>query len=205
MGPESRTGAVITAAGRSSRMGMFKPLLKIGSITAVERVVSTYQAAGINDIVVVTGNNAEELENSLKHFGVVFLRNDMYKDNEMFDSVKIGLDYLKEKCDKVFISPVDVPLFTTDTIKALLKSKRNVGIPAYKEKTGHPIILDNNAVARILTYNGSSGLRGAITNLSLEIEYIETTDPGTVYDMDTQADYADILKLYSERTGESKE
>jgi len=192
-----RTGAIITAAGRSSRMGVFKPLLKIGNLTVVEHIIRIFQAASVKNIAIITGNKAEELENSLKCSEIVFLRNTLYEHNEMFDSIKIGLDYQKEKCDKIFITPVDVPIFSSDTVKALLSCKKDVGIPTYEGKTGHPIILGNEAVTKILKLSGSGGLRNIITELSLEIEYIETEDQGILYDIDTQEDYAGILKLYS--------
>ena len=47
------------AAGFSSRMGGLKPLLPLGSGTAVERVVASLREAGVHDIVVVTGHQAE--------------------------------------------------------------------------------------------------------------------------------------------------
>jgi CTP:molybdopterin cytidylyltransferase MocA len=50
-----KTGAVIVAAGMSSRMHDFKPLLKIGSITIVQRIIATLQQAGVDLIVLVTG------------------------------------------------------------------------------------------------------------------------------------------------------
>ena len=199
-----KIGAVITAAGKSLRMGSFKPLLKIGDLSVAEHVIKNFQAAGIKDIVLVTGYNAEELENSLRCLDLVFLRNDMYEYNKMFDSVKIGLQYFKDTCEKILLTPVDVPLFTADIVKALLECKANVGIPLYREKTGHPVILDNTAINKILMYIGSGGLRGAITNLSLKIEYIKTRDKGILYDVDTQEDYTNILKLYAQRSGKRK-
>ena len=51
--------AVILAAGYSSRMGDFKPLMPIGEKTAVEMLVDSFLAAGIRRIVVVTGYNRE--------------------------------------------------------------------------------------------------------------------------------------------------
>ena len=56
------TGAVIAAAGMSSRMGKFKPMLSIGAISIAQRIVATFQQAGVSRIVVVTGYRAEELE-----------------------------------------------------------------------------------------------------------------------------------------------
>jgi len=200
-----RTGAIITAAGKSSRMGVFKPLLKIGSLTAVEHIIRSFRAASVNNIAIITGNNAEKLEDSLRDSGAVFLKNDRYERNEMFDSIKIGLEYQKDRCDKIFITPVDVPLFASDTVEALLCCKSDVGIPAHKGKTGHPVVLGNAAAAKIFAYSGSGGLRDAITELSLEIERVETEDRGILYDIDTREDYSNLLKLYSELSGGRKQ
>ena len=67
-------GAIIVAAGMSSRMGEFKPMLPVGSITMIERIIHTMETAGVDYIVVITGNNAEQLENKLRHMGVVFFK-----------------------------------------------------------------------------------------------------------------------------------
>ena len=40
------TGAVVVAAGMSSRMGEVKPMLCIGSIPLAQRVISTLRQAG---------------------------------------------------------------------------------------------------------------------------------------------------------------
>lgn len=95
-----RFGVLITAAGMSSRMGQFKPMLSIGSISVAQRVVSTFRQAGADRIVMVTGYNAVTLERHLSGNGVVFLRNEDYATTHMFDSVKIGLRYLQALRDR---------------------------------------------------------------------------------------------------------
>ena len=115
-------GAVIVAAGMSSRMGDFKPMLNIGSISIAQRIVATFHQAGVSRIAVVTGYNAQQLERHLSNSGLVFLRNEAYATTEMFDSAKIGLAYLKDKCDRILFTPVDIPLFTAATVAALIDS-----------------------------------------------------------------------------------
>lgn len=117
-----QTAALIVAAGMSSRMGDFKPMLSIGSISIAQRVVATFQQAGIRRIVMVTGFNAVTLERHLSGNGVIFLRNEDYETTQMFDSVKIGLAYLRGKCDAVLFTPVDIPLFTASPVRSLLDS-----------------------------------------------------------------------------------
>ena len=70
------SAALIVAAGMSSRMGDFKPMLNIGSISIAQRVVATFQQAGVGKIVMVTGYNATTLERHLAGNGIIFLRND---------------------------------------------------------------------------------------------------------------------------------
>ena len=106
-----RVGAVIVAAGMSTRMDDFKQLMKIGNLTMVERVVINFLRTGVKDIVMVTGYRADEVEKSLRHFGITFLRNEDYETTQMFDSAKMGLNYLKDRCEKVLFCPADVPFF----------------------------------------------------------------------------------------------
>ena len=54
-------GALILAAGYSSRMGSFKPLLPVGGMPAIKRVVYSIHRSGIKDIIIVTGYNRELL------------------------------------------------------------------------------------------------------------------------------------------------
>ena len=54
-----QTGALIVAAGKSSRMGDFKPMLQLGSISIAQRVINNFRQAGISKVVVVTGYKAD--------------------------------------------------------------------------------------------------------------------------------------------------
>ena len=78
-------GALIVAAGMSKRMGEFKPMLSIGSISVAQRVVATLSQAGVSKIVMVTGYNATMLERHLAGNGIIFLRNEEYETTQMFD------------------------------------------------------------------------------------------------------------------------
>ena len=56
-----KTGAVVLAAGLSSRMKSFKPMLPLAGSTVIKTAISTLRAAGVTTIEVVTGKNAEAL------------------------------------------------------------------------------------------------------------------------------------------------
>ncbi|MBR4210456.1 MAG: NTP transferase domain-containing protein [Lachnospiraceae bacterium] len=196
---ESRkeTAALIVAAGMSSRMGDFKPMLNIGSISIAERVVATFQQAGIEHIIMVTGYNATTLERHLSGNGIVFLRNEQYETTQMFESACIGLSYLKDKCHRILFTPVDIPLFTASTVETLLASNAPLACPVCEGKEGHPLLLSSSLVDSILSDSGEDGLRGALRRCGKEMLHIPVNDPGVLHDADTPKDYEALLAYHN--------
>lgn len=194
-----RVGAVITAAGMSSRMGDFKPLLKIGSMSIVRRIVATLRQAGVENIVMVTGYNAEALERHLAGSGIVFLRNGDYEHTHMFDSAKIGLAYLADKCDRILFTPVDIPLFTAATVSALLDSGAELACPVFDGQSGHPLLMSDYVAKRILADSGEGGMQGAITRCGVDMTDIIVDDEGILHDADTPQDYNRLLEFHNKQ------
>ena len=190
-------GALIVAAGMSSRMGQFKPMLNIGSISVAQRVIATLSQSGVSKIVMVTGYNATILERHLSGNGIIFLRNDHYETTQMFDSVKIGLRYLLDKCDKVLFTPVDVPLFTSRTVKTILDSGAPLACPMCEGRQGHPILIDNTLIPEILNDCGEMGLKGAMDRCSVPLRRIDVDDPGTIHDADTPEDFSQLVDYHN--------
>ena len=193
------TAALITAAGMSSRMGDFKPMLNVGSISIAQRVVATFQQAGVEKIVMVTGYNAVMLERHLAGNGIVFLRNEAYETTQMFESVCIGLRYLKNKCDRVLFTPVDIPLFTADTVQKLLESDALLAGPVCGGEVGHPMMIASSLFDAILADPGERGLRGALDRCGEEMSYVSVEDRGVLHDADTPEDYRALLKYHNEQ------
>ncbi|MBR4549903.1 MAG: NTP transferase domain-containing protein [Oscillospiraceae bacterium] len=193
------TGALIVAAGMSSRMGDFKPMLNIGSISIAQRVVATFQQAGIDKIVMVTGYNATALERHLAGNGVVFLRNEQYETTHMFDSARIGLRYLMDKCDRVLFTPVDIPLFTAATVQALLACDALLAAPVCEGETGHPTLIASAVIPALLADSGEGGLRGAFERCGAVMTPVPVQDRGILHDADTPEDYRALLAYHNEQ------
>ena len=192
-----QTAALIVAAGMSSRMGSFKPMLSIGSISVAQRIIATLHQSGVRRIVMVTGYNATALERHLAGNGIVFLRNPDYETTQMFDSAKIGLSYLQDKCDRILFTPVDVPLFTARTVKALLDSGADLACPECEGQQGHPILIASSLLPGILSDSGEGGLRGAIDRCGAELRRIPVDDPGTFQDADTPEDFSALVEYHN--------
>ena len=201
-----RVAALITAAGLSSRMGQFKPMLNVGEMSVAQRVVSTFRQAGVDTVVMVTGHNADVLETHLDGNGIVFLRNEKYASTQMLDSIKIGLEYLRGKCDAVLFTPVDISLFKVSTVLALTGCGMAPACPVCEGNTGHPILLGSEMLPKILAYNGERGLMGAIESMGAEFFRVEVDDMWMLMDADTPEEYSALLnKYYGEKSDEKKD
>lgn len=194
-----KTGGLILAAGLSSRMGDYKQLMKIKDRSMVGCVVDMMKDAGAEIIVVVTGYRHEELEASLKNDRVEFVFNPDYATTQQLDSVKLGLSALKDRCDRIIISPADIPMVKAETVKKLLKLKGDVIRPVYYGEPGHPIIFNAEKCLHIMNYNGPEGLRGAIERSDFSITELDVEDRGVVIDNDTKQDFERMLIWYSEK------
>lgn len=164
-----------------------------------QQVILNFKAAGVDEIVVVTGYQAELVEQEIRGLGVTTLRNLDYATTQMFDSVKIGLSYLQDHCEKILFCPVDVPMFTEATVRQLLKSDGELVFPVCCGKAGHPIVLDSRLVPKILQYEGDCGLRGALDSLETKLVRVPVGDEGILMDADTREDFNRLTELYRVR------
>ena len=194
------TGALIVAAGLSSRMKQFKPLLPLGESTIVQCVIQTFQQADLSPIVLVTGYQADRLENHVKDYPITCLRNELYETTQMLESIQIGLrymvPYMDGLCTKTLITPVDIPLFTLETVQKLMECNVPVAIPTYENRKGHPLLISREMMQYAMQYDGPGGLSGAIREKGNPIQYIEVNDGGILLDADTPEDYQTLLEAY---------
>ena len=188
-----KTGALIVAAGMSSRMNDFKPMMQIGSISIIQRVIETLLQAGADPVVVVTGFQSKQLERHLSKHNVLCIPNPDYETTQMLDSAKIGLSYLQDKCDRILFTPADIPLFTVITVEKIMASRQMLAKPVKNNIGGHPILIDNQLISTILTYQGEGGLKSALKSTNATMEYIEVEDEGILLDADTKEDYENLL------------
>lgn len=137
-----RAGAVIVAAGMSTRMKQFKQMMKIGNFTLAERVAINFKRAGIQDIVMVTGYHGRQLEAYLNYLDIEFVKNEQYEHTDMLESAKIGLYQLQNRCDKILFCPADIPFFTDETVKAVLGQNAEIVVPRCGGKSGHKILFE---------------------------------------------------------------
>ena len=192
--------AIILAAGYSSRMGDFKPLMDLGGKNSLQRCIDLFQNSGINDIIVVTGYLNDRIKEKLED-GVKTVINHKYSEG-MFSSIKAGANVLSKNTDAFFLLPVDISSVKVHTIEKMIESyeKMQDGIlfPIFNEEKGHPTLVSCSLVQEILTKNPEGGLREILNKHKEQWYYEEIADSGILLDMDTKEDfkvlYEHILK-----------
>lgn len=134
-----RLGAILIAAGKHAN-----PMLPSGEITVAQRMIATLQKAGVTLIVVVTGPDDRKMEKQLAQYGVVFLQNPE-PDREHI-SVRLGMEYLAEKCERVYLMHANYPLIDPETLLKLQEEEAAVTVPAFCGKRGQPLLVCSSFV-----------------------------------------------------------
>ena len=191
-------GAVVLAAGFSSRMGAFKPLLPLGDKTVIERILGVLRAAGIRNITVVTGHNREALLPVIEEYGASEAYNARFEEG-MFTSIQTGAAAMPEGLDGFFIMPVECPLISKKNLRRMMGEFRHnkFSVACYRGKKGHPLLVPEMYRQEIVLHDGKGGLK-AITDRDFSLMHrIETGYEGVVMDMDTPEAYEELQEYLS--------
>ncbi len=194
-----KTGAVIVAAGMSSRMHEFKPMLPFSTSTIALHNVGMLKKMELDPIVVITGFRADELQAHLSSTGVRFRKNERFETTKMFDSVKLGIEEIVDECERILIMPMDIPAIEKETFKLVLSVDAPIVRTKYKNKAGHPIVVDKATAKSFLNYSGENGLNGAVHANSVPPVDVEVLDEGVNRDVDTPEDYNSLIQWNYER------
>ncbi len=196
-----KIAALVLAAGFSSRMGAFKPLLPLGGSTPLAITADRFREAGIEDIRVVTGHMADRLAPVLAGLSVKSIFNVDYRRG-MLSSVISGVNSFGPEIGAFFLLPVDVPLIKAHTVKSLLqayeKSDAEIVYPRFLGLRGHPPLISSALPIRELDPDTPGGLRAFLEKYDEKALDVDVTDQGTTLDFDTPEDYR-RLRAYAER------
>lgn len=184
--------AVIPAAGYSSRMGFYKPLLPTWSSLIIERAIMTFYEAGIKDIFVVVGFKADLLKPITNRLGVSAVTNENYSRG-MYSSIQVGVRSLSDETEAFFLLPADYAFVSAKTIcklkEAFFQSGKDVIYPMYNGIVGHPPLISNTLKNLIIANEPHGGLKDLLKKKENTFEHVSVDDSGILYDLDTEDDY----------------
>ena len=187
-----KIGAVILSGGYSSRMDGFKPLMKLGKQTLLERTVHLFHSGGVNRIVAVTGHRKKDVKEEAVRLRIRSVHNKEY-DKGMYSSVCAGVKQMKGM-DAFFILPVDIPLIRPVTLSTLLKNTFAKGVvyPAFSGERGHPPLISSALISAILKFDGKGGLKALLEQFPGKD--VPVWDEGILMDADTPKDFSILEK-----------
>jgi len=186
--------AVLLAAGRSRRMGAFKPLLPFGDRTVIECCIDNLGTAGIKDIIVVAGPRADDVREKLRNLEVRIVVNPE-PDSEMSVSIACGVAQLPGNARAAIIALVDHPAVRPSVIKILMDEWRlgaTLVQPEHDGRGGHPVLIDLAYRDELLALDPQSGLRALFAAHRDEVRRVPVESPYVARDMDTWEDYRQL-------------
>ena len=187
--------AIILAAGESKRMGQPKMLLPWGETTVLQQVISTFQSAGVEDIVVVTGGAHQQVEEIVQQSGALTysIFNKEYSNGEMLSSIQCGLAGMTNQSQAVLIGLGDQPQVRAGTVRLICETFRaresKLIVPSFQRRRGHPWLVDRSLWEELLEMKQPQSPRDFLNKHADEIQYVEVDNPSILADLDTPEDY----------------
>jgi molybdenum cofactor cytidylyltransferase len=193
-------GAIVLAAGMSSRMGEHKLLLPWrDNRTIIEHIVEQLIKSRVDPIVVVTGHQAKEVKAKLDQWDVQVVHNKTYQSGDMLTSLKVGLAALPESTTAALLVLGDQPSLQPKVINKVLlayaEHQHDLVIPSYQMRRGHPVLLGRRYWADLKALPNSATPRQLYDMHADRIHYVNVDNDSILRDIDTKQDYERERKL----------
>ena len=189
---------ILLAAGESSRMGQLKALLPWRNTTLLEHQLSSLLDAGVEQIVVVVGHDADSLKPLIEAVeGASWTLNNDYLQGKT-TSLKTGVAALAgQAISDVLLLNVDQPR-NAATVRTLLErhqaSSFRITIPTHGGKGGHPILISAELLPELAEIDEESqGLKAVVRRYVYATERFELDDPSVLWDLNTPEQYQKAL------------
>ena len=187
-------GAVILAAGPSSRMGRPKQLLEYGGQTLLKRAALAAHEVGCNPVVVVTGAHAEDLKEELHALNLQEANNPDWESG-MGSSIRAGMQTVVKTNDKVtalVLMLCDQPFVTSDVLSGLITAHRETGreivASSYGGTIGVPALFGKAFFTELGRLESGAGAKQVIQRHLTQVHLVPF--PQGEIDLDTPADCA---------------
>ncbi len=186
---------IVLAAGMSTRFGSTKQLAEVGGKHLLERVLDAALSSCLDRVVVVLGHRAEEISDTLKDYDggdrLQILVNPDYQAG-MSRSLRFGIDHIRELFPSVMILLGDQPLINANFIDHLAyrfqSSGKEICLPVYKGRRGHPVIFGRQFYDAIMSVEGDIGAKNILKENPDSILAVDTPDARIFFDIDTPDD-----------------
>jgi molybdenum cofactor cytidylyltransferase len=198
--------AIILAAGKSTRMGEAKQLLRLGAGTVLGQAIENVRRSRMDEIVLVLGSSADAIRRQLPISlleGLKVVINPAYAQG-MASSLQAGLSALDAQVDAALIVLADQPFIRPQTLNQIAQhsSRAQIVIPSYRGVRGNPVLLDRSMFAEVMALRGDVGCRALFSSHTERTLKLEVEDEGILLAIDSREDYERLKGETPPHTGE---
>jgi len=184
-----KIGAVVLAAGLSSRMGSNKLLAEIGGKPMIRHAVEAAVASHADPVVVVTGHEADRVTAALGGLNVRFAQNPDHA-NGLSTSLRRGLSALPQDCDGTLIVLGDMPGVSAALLDKMIAAfdpaeGRAIVVAARHGKRGNPVVWARRFFPEMQAIEGDVGARALMGIYGELLCEAEAADDAPLTDIDT--------------------
>lgn len=188
---QRRIGAIILAAGASTRLGYPKQLLEHDGEPLVRRATTAALDAGARPVLVVVGSSSEEVSQALNGLdGVEILRNERWESG-LASSLSAGLGAFSadKSIDGSLVMVVDQPLVESDALRRLIATfdeQHRIVASAYDDIVGVPVVIGSEHFAALMNLKGDEGAGRWLRARLAEVTQVDVASASV--DIDTPED-----------------
>jgi molybdenum cofactor cytidylyltransferase len=185
----AKIGAIVLAAGMSSRMGSNKLVARVAGKPLIRHAVEAAIASAAAPVIVVTGNSDAEVRKGISPLAPLFVDNPDFSKG-LSTSLKCGLRALPADCDGAVVLLGDMPGVSSGLIDKLIASfdpgeDRAICVATRHGKRGNPVLWARRFFPEMLTIEGDVGARQLIGQNAELVCEVEAPDDGPLTDIDT--------------------
>jgi molybdenum cofactor cytidylyltransferase len=196
----AKIGAILLAAGRSTRIGAEnKLLLSTSAGPLVRRTADTARAAGIAELIVVLGHQAQAVGAALHGAASMMVFNPDFASG-MASSIRAGLAGAPPDWDGAFVILGDMPLIRAPSLRALMSAfnpalGRGIIAPVVDGQRANPVLWGREHWPQLLALRGDIGGKSILAAAGDAVTDVMLDDSGLLTDVDDAASWQDIKAL----------
>lgn len=191
--------AILLAAGSSRRMGPAnKLLLPWQDHTVIYHTAEQLSAAGIGELIVVTGHQQTAIRTALQPLPVLFTHNPIHHSG-MTGSIQTGIrhahghGYMICLGDMTLLTTNDYVLLKTAFEQQYRLNSRCIILPEYQGQTGNPVTFSHVYRDALLSLPEQEGARSLVRANTQHHFRITMPDDHILRDLDTPGDYDTLI------------
>lgn len=192
--------AIVLAAGRATRFGRQKVLAELGGAPLVRHVVERLQETGVEEIIVVAGDEADEMGRAIHGLRARLAVNPR-PDEGLSESLRVGLHAAPAAAAAFLIALGDQPLIEPFVIELMIAAWRGgrgmIIAPEYDGQRGNPVLFDGSLRAELMLIEGDQGAKYLIESYASYVYRIPVDRP-MPQDVDTMQDLQDVERALAD-------